>query len=224
MTQFECEAILFDLDGTLVDSTASVERCWRRWTARAGMAFEPVMAIAHGRPAAETLQKVAPHLNLAVESAWLEDAEVADAQTVRVIDGAQALLTSLPANRWGIVTSGTDRLARARIYHAGLPLPHLLVTADNVINGKPDPEPYLVGAQQMGLLPADCIVIEDSAAGVASAQAAGMRVIAVAAAHDAVGLETADLVIAHLRDLRVTPSLNRSGRMMVWASDSANHH
>ncbi len=215
MTQFECKAILFDLDGTLVDSTASVERCWRRWTERAGLDFEQVMAIAHGRPAAESLKIVAPHLSLVEEAAWLEDQEFTDAHTVEVIKGAQSLLTSLPENRWCIVTSGTDRLARARIFHGGLPLPAVLVTADDVTNGKPDPQPYLVGAQRMDLPPSACVVIEDSAAGVTSAKAAGMRVIAVTTTHHPDALQAADLIINSLVDLQIAFSSNGSGGMLV---------
>jgi len=217
MTQFECKAILFDLDGTLVDSTASVERCWRRWTERVGLDFASVMAIAHGRPAAESLQAAAPHLQLAVEAAWLEDAEATDAHTVEVVDGAHDLLTMLPADKWCIVTSGTDRLARARIFHAGLPLPDVLVTADDVTHGKPNPEPYLVGAQRMGLLPPDCLVIEDSVAGVASARTAGMRVIAVSSTHSPAALHEADMVINSLRHLQAVVSLNGTGKMLVGA-------
>jgi len=217
MIQFECKAILFDLDGTLVDSTASVERCWRRWAERAGLDFEQVMAIAHGRPAAESLQIVAPHLSVAEEAAWLEDQEAADAHSVAVIEGAQSLLASLPAKNWCIVTSGTDRLARARIFHAGLPLPTVLVTADNVANGKPDPEPYLIGAQRMNLSPSACVVLEDSAAGVESAKAAGMHVIAVTTTHHPDVLQTADLIINSLVDLRVAFSSNGSGSLLVGA-------
>ncbi|KAA3657911.1 MAG: HAD family hydrolase [Chloroflexi bacterium] len=215
MTQFECQAILFDLDGTLVDSTASVERSWRRWTERVGLDFAYVMAIAHGRPAFESLRIVAPHLSLAEEAAWLEDQEAADAHTVKAIAGAQSLLKSFPDNRWCIVTSGTDRLARARVYHAGLPLPNVLVTADDVTNGKPDPEPYLVGAQRMALSPSACVVLEDSVAGVASAKAAGMRVIAVTTTHTPDVLQAADLIIDSLSDLQVTISANGIGDLLI---------
>ena len=215
MTQFECKAILFDLDGTLVDSTASVERCWRRWTDRAGLNFEEVMAIAHGRPAAESLQLVAPHLSLAEEAAWLEDQEANDAHTVEIIEGAQSLLQSLPQSHWCIVTSGTDRLARARIHHGGLPMPNILVTADDVQHGKPDPEPYLIGADRMNLQPADCVVVEDSAAGVASAKAAGIRVIAVTTTHAPEALQDADLILNSLLDLQVNFSANGSGTLWV---------
>lgn len=215
MTQFECEAILFDLDGTLVDSTASVERSWRLWTDRAGLDFDEVMAIAHGRPAAESLRIVAPDLSVAEEAAWLEDQEAADAHTVEVIEGAQSLLASLPENRWCIVTSGTDRLARARIFHGGLSLPNVLITADDVINGKPDPEPYLIGAQRMNLTPSACVVLEDSAAGVASAKAAGMRVIAVTTTHSLDALQAADLIIDSLLDLQVNVPANGAGTLKV---------
>ena len=218
MTQFDCKAILFDLDGTLVDSTASVERCWRRWTERVGLDFEQVMAIAHGQPAAQSLQLVAPHLSLAEEAAWLEELEADDAHTVEVIDGAQSLLASLPAKNWCIVTSGTDRLARARIFHGGLPLPDVLVTADDVTNGKPDPEPYLVGAQRMNLPPSACVVLEDSVAGVASAKAAGMRVIAVLTTHSPDSLQAADLIINSLFDLQVNFLSNGTGgKLLVGA-------
>jgi mannitol-1-/sugar-/sorbitol-6-phosphatase len=203
MTNFSCKAILFDLDGTLVDSTASVERNWRRWSERAGLDFARVMQIAYGRPALETLQQVASHLVAADEAAWLEEQESTDTIGVVSVSGAKVLLHALPDAAWCIVTSGTMPVATARLRAAGLPMPELLITANDVTRGKPHPEPFLLAAERLGLNAADCVVVEDSPVGVAAARAAGMCVIGVASTHQPSQLETADLVVNALAALRV---------------------
>ncbi|MCP5095481.1 MAG: HAD-IA family hydrolase [Chloroflexi bacterium] len=204
MTTFSCKAILFDLDGTLVDSTASVERNWRLWSERAGLEFDEVMRVAYGRPALETMQLVAPsHLSVVEEAAWLEVKEATDTEGVVSVPGAAKLLHSLSRSAWCVVTSATVPVATARLRAGELPLPELLITADDVTQGKPNPEPFLLAAARLGLQPADCVVIEDSPVGVAAARAAGMRVIGVAATHTPTDLESADLVVDALSDLGV---------------------
>ena len=174
------DAIIFDLDGTLVDSTAVVGRHWRLWANRNGVNGEDIMAIAHGRPAVEIIGQVAPHLDAAAEAKQLEFEEAQDTDGILVIDGAAALLASLPTETWGIATSATRQMAAVRLQHTDLPIPYVFITADDVVNGKPHPEPFLKASEQLGVLPETCVVFEDSPAGLESARAAGMTAVAVA--------------------------------------------
>jgi sugar-phosphatase len=174
-----CQAILFDLDGVLVDSTASVARVWTRWAAARGIDPERAIAHAHGRRSIETVRALAPELNAEEENLRVEQMEIEDKEGVTALPGAARLLTTLPQNRIAIVTSATAPLARARIGYAALPPPEHLVTANDVTEGKPSPEPYLTGAALLGFAAQDCIVVEDAPVGITSARAAGMQVIAV---------------------------------------------
>ena len=203
MLTFLCSAILFDLDGVLVDSTRSVERHWRAWAQQKGVDAEKIMAIAHGVRALEVIQQVAPHLDAAAEVREIEAREVTDRDGVVVMPGAAALVASIPEGRWGVVTSGTRHLASGRLRLMGLPVPRVLVTADDVANGKPHPEPYLKGAELLGVRPADCLVIEDAPAGIQSARAGGMKVLGITSTYPADALEHADAVIRELRALQV---------------------
>src|SRR5580693_5306262 len=164
MTTFRCSAILFDLDGVLVDSTRSVERQWRIWAREQGIDEEKVMAVAHGVRAIEVIRTVAPHFDAEAEVRKLESREAADHDGVAVMPGAADLVRSIPDGSWGVVTSGTRHLATARLRLAGIPVPKVMVAADDVTNGKPHPEPYLKGAHQLGVNPNDCLVIEDAPA------------------------------------------------------------
>src|SRR3712207_2036721 len=192
---FECEAILFDLDGVLVDSHAVVVRTWRDWAEGRGLDAERILEVAHGRRAAEVVRLFAPDLDAEAEARELERIEVEDLEGVLEIEGARELLTSLPADGWTVVTSGTRALASGRMRHVGLPLPERFVSADDVENGKPHPEAYLKGAEILGAPPEACVVIEDAPAGIRSAKAAGMRVVAVATTHRAEQLREADVVV-----------------------------
>ncbi len=187
-------AVLFDCDGVLVDSAASVERAWRRWAAERGLDEDAVVAIAHGRRTEDTLIDLGFSDDLAAEVERLEGAEVADAASVSAFPEAAALLPTLPPEAWAVVTSGTHALVTSRLAAAGLPLPSVLVTADDVAAGKPDPEGYLEAARRLGRLPAECLVIEDAPAGVEAAIAAGMRVVALPTTHPAEELVAATLV------------------------------
>lgn len=142
MTQILCDAVLFDLDGVLVDSAACVERHWRRWAADHGLDLENVMRLAHGRPTVETIRLVAPHLPAAEEAARLDAGEAFDTDGVMVVDGAVDLVRGLPPGAWAIATSGTRDTAMTRLRHMGVPVPAVLVTADDVTRGKPHPEAY----------------------------------------------------------------------------------
>jgi mannitol-1-/sugar-/sorbitol-6-phosphatase len=207
MPTFSCSAILFDLDGVLVDSTRQVDREWREWAARKGVDGDAVMAIAHGVRTIEVIRRVAAHLNAEVEAAAIESHEASDQRGVLVMPGALDLVQSIPDERWGVVTSGSRELARNRLRYCGLPVPEVLVTSDDVTNGKPDPEPYLKGAAGLGFRPGECLVIEDAPAGIESARAGGMRVIGMASTYDPARLADADAVVKGFAQI----SLNGDG-------------
>jgi mannitol-1-/sugar-/sorbitol-6-phosphatase len=193
--------ILSDLDGVLVDSTAAVERAWRRWAAEHEIPFGAIEPGIHGVPSRYTIARVAPHLDVARESRRLDRAQADDVEGVAALPGAAVLLTGGYARRFAIVTSCDDRLARSRLDAARLPVPPVMVTSDMVERGKPDPAAYLLGAERMGADPADCVVVEDAPAGIEAGCAAGMRVVAVTTTHRADELAAAGDVIADLRDL-----------------------
>lgn len=197
------KGILFDLDGTLVNSMASVERAWRAWAGRNGLEADFVMENIHGRPARESvamLLKDSHEMEVRGEAMWLEMMEATDTDDVVAEPGALALLDKLAelGLPWAIVTSGTDKVARARIKAAGLPEPSVLVTANQVEKGKPEPEPFLLGAEKLGLAAQDCLVFEDSAAGVTAGKAAGAKVAALTAYSSQQELPEADAYLSSL--------------------------
>lgn len=172
-------ALLLDMDGTLVHSTDEVETVWRLWCRRHQLAPEPVLAMCHGLRSREVIRALAPQLDMAQEVALLDELEIHHTGRGEAIMGCRALLTRLPAERWALVTSASQRVARHRLESAGLPLPTLLVAAADVVHGKPDPEPYLLGAKGLGVAPANCLVFEDAPAGIQSALRAGCAVVQV---------------------------------------------
>ncbi len=172
MIRFACQAILFDLDGVLVDSTPCVTRVWSAWAQEHGLDAEYVVHVAHGRPTIATVREVAPHLDAQSETDRIEQREINDTDGLRVLPGAKELLAKLPVNRYTIVTSGTRQLATRRLQVAGLPVPSDMITADDITNGKPDPEPYLAGARVLGYAPDRCLVFEDAPSGIRAAKAA----------------------------------------------------
>ena len=190
----EARAVLFDCDGVLVDSATSVERAWRRWAAERGLDGDAIVAVAHGRRTEDTMRELGLSGDLGAEVEHLEGYEIADAASVHAFPAAAALLPELPPGSWAVVTSGTRALATSRLAAAGLPLPAVLVTADDVAAGKPDPEGYLEAAQRLGRAPAECVVLEDAPAGVQAALAAGMRVVGLTTTHAAAELRAATLV------------------------------
>jgi mannitol-1-/sugar-/sorbitol-6-phosphatase len=213
MPIFHCSAILFDLDGVLVDSTRSVERHWRAWAQQNGVDADKIMAIAHGVRAIEVIKRVAPHLDAAAEVREIEAREVTDREGVVPMPGAAALVASVPEGQWGVVTSGTRLLAGGRLRLMGLPVPKVLVTADDVANGKPHPEPYLKGAELLGVSPGECLVIEDAPAGIQAARAGGMKVVGITSTYPAKTLGHADAVIEKLAAIHVSP--NGAGKLTV---------
>jgi mannitol-1-/sugar-/sorbitol-6-phosphatase len=198
-----CRAILFDLDGVLVDSAERVEKTWREWAARHHLDAELVIAAAHGRRTVETVALVAPDLSADAELRALETSEATNSDGIYEIAGARDLLQQLPPERWAVVTSGIRAVAEFRIRHTGLPMPAIMICAEEISRGKPDPEGYLAAAEQLGVSPSDCVVIEDAPPGIEAAKAAGMRAIAIATTYPPERLEAADLIVTHLADLSV---------------------
>lgn len=202
------QALLFDMDGTLVDSGPAIQQCWDQWVDEYGIdraRFDQV--IGHGIPARQIAAQLLPAEAVAEATDRLEQLEIDRAPNLRVLPGTRELLASLPDDAWAVVTSCTRPLAEARIKAVGID-PPLLITADDVTTGKPDPEPYLTAARRMGADPAHCVVFEDAAAGLLSARAAGTRTVAVTTTGTAQELQAhADTVVADLSYVECAPAL-----------------
>lgn len=183
MKRFECRAVVFDLDGVLVDSTGYVEQQWRRWATSKGLAVEPFLRVCHGRRALETIRLAAPHLDAEMEVAAFAPEEGTADPILRPVEGAARLLQALPAGSWAVATSGSRVVATARLRRAGLPIPGVLICAEDVVRGKPCPDAYLLAAAGLDVEPTECLVVEDAPAGIEGARAAGMAVIALTTTH-----------------------------------------
>ncbi len=196
--------ILFDMDGVLVSSLGSVERSWTKWALAHGV--DPALAIqtAHGRRAIESVKFLRPDLDSREEMLHVEELEVEDTEGLKTLPGVVRILHSLPPDRWAVVTSATHRLALSRLRAGGIPTPERLVSADQVAQGKPFPEPYLAGAKLLGLPPADCLVIEDAPSGATAGHAAGCRVLATLFSHPLESLSAADWIVRSLDDVQVS--------------------
>jgi mannitol-1-/sugar-/sorbitol-6-phosphatase len=206
--QLSCDALLFDMDGVLVDSRSVVERTWRRWAARHGLDAEQILRAAHGRRTSDTLKDVAPHLAVAEEVAWLDAAELADYDGLVAVPGAVRLLAALAGIPWAVVTSAGPELARRRLAAAGLALPPVLVSSSDVTRGKPAPDGYLLAAKRLAVTPGQAVVFEDAPAGIVSGLAAGCAVIGVATTYPEDRLVGAAFVVADLTSV----SLEWAGR------------
>jgi len=196
-------ALLFDLDGVLADSTRSVVRAWSAWARRVGLEPEELIPKVHGRRAIETIRSVRPQLDAEAELATLVADETTDNDDTEEIPGARVLVSALRPETWAIVTSGLRDVAMARLVAAGVPIPRVMITAESIERGKPDPDCYLRGAQALGVDPHECVVVEDAPIGAAAARAAGMRLIALTTTHRADQLEPADLIVPDLSHLSV---------------------
>src|SRR6266849_867317 len=179
MTPMQCRGLLFDMDGVLVDSTAAVARVWSVWARKHGLDPETVVKSAHGRPSISTIRELLSGADHEAEDREVERLEIEDVEGIVSLPGAAELLRALPPSRYAIVTSATRPLAEVRLRAAGLPAPQNLVTARDVPRGKPNPDPYLMGARILGVAPAECVVIEDAPSGVRAGKAAGSRVVAL---------------------------------------------
>jgi sugar-phosphatase len=201
----ECQAILFDVDGVLVDSRAVVERTWVLWAKRHRINPDGIVAKAHGRRTIETIRALAPQLDADAEKAWLESAELQDTADLVALPGAASALASVPDARRALVTSGGRALALTRMNAASLPIPAVVVSADDVLTGKPAPDCYLLAAQRLGVDPKECVVVEDTAPGVAAARAAGSRVVALTTTFPEDSLTEATVIVGTLGDIRIVP-------------------
>ena len=198
-----CKGILFDMDGILISSLGSVERSWSTWAL--ARSIDPVVAIhtAHGCRAIETIRKLRPDLDDEAELKYIEDLEVADNEDLAVLPGVLELLAALPADRWTVVTSATERLARIRLAAGGIAVPDRIITADRVTSGKPHPEPYLKGAEILGLPATDCVVFEDSGSGTKAGRAAGCTVVGTTFSHPIEELTAAHYLVTDLTGIVV---------------------
>jgi mannitol-1-/sugar-/sorbitol-6-phosphatase len=179
MASLPFRGVLFDMDGVLVDSTAAVARVWAVWARKHGLDPESVVKIAHGRPSISTIRELLPRADHDAEDREVERMEIEDVEGIVALHGAAELLHALRANRYAIVTSATRPLAEVRLRAAGFSIPEKLVTARDAKRGKPNPDPYLMGAKILGVAPAECVVIEDAPSGVRAGKAAGARVVAL---------------------------------------------
>jgi sugar-phosphatase len=178
-----CKAILFDLDGVLIDSTSCIERHWQEWAQKHDIDLVKILQNAHGVRTIETMKIVAPHLDIEKEAAQFTANEILDTEGVVAIPGAKTLIDQIPTNQWTIVTSGSYDLVQARLKKSRLPMPKAIVTADSVSQGKPSPEPYLVGAKNLDISINECCVIEDAPIGVRAGKNAGAMVVGVLSTH-----------------------------------------
>jgi mannitol-1-/sugar-/sorbitol-6-phosphatase len=203
MASWAGQAILFDLDGVLVDSIEASERIWRRWGDRHGVDRGRLVATIHNGSAHDSVAALAPDLDAGAEAHALEAEQAADTEGVVALPGAAELIDALPPRRWAVVTGGTPVLALARIRAAGLPRPETLLTFDEVEHGKPAPDGYLAAAERLGAEPADCLVVENAPAGVAAGRSAGATVLALLTSHPVEELADAQLTAENLGAVRL---------------------
>jgi sugar-phosphatase len=196
-------AFLFDMDGTLLNSTIAAERVWAKWARKHGLNVEAFLPTIHGVRSIDTVRKQnLPGIDVEQEAAGISQAEIEDVEGVIAIEGVAAFLASLPKDRWAVVTSAPLALAQARMGAAGLELPDVVVTAEDVTRGKPAPDGFLLAAQRLGVDARECLVFEDAPAGIAAAKAAGASVAVVTAAH-LHPFETRDVTLATYAGLTV---------------------
>jgi sugar-phosphatase len=188
------QAFLFDMDGTLIDSTAAAERVWGKWARRHGLDVATFLPKMHGRRSADTVRDTGiTGLDIEAESRAVTDAEIVDTAGVVAIAGAAAFVDALPPARWAIVTSAPLALAKARLKAAGLDLPAVIITAEDVQAGKPDPMGYRLAADRLSVAVGDCLVFEDADAGIRAGEAAGCDVLIIGhSGHGAMAHPSAD--------------------------------
>jgi sugar-phosphatase len=202
--QIRCKGILFDMDGILISSLGSVERSWTKWANRRGIDPAYACRMAHGCRSIETVAKLRPDLDSEAENKIIEDMEVEDTEGITLLPGVLDLLAALPRDRWTVVTSATERLARVRLAAGGVPVPERLITANQVTEGKPLPAPYRAGAALLGFAPEECVVFEDAASGTKSGRAAGCTVVATTFSHPIETLGAAHYLIPDVTGVDVT--------------------
>ncbi|UVM25330.1 HAD family hydrolase [Pseudomonas sp. B21-021] len=194
-------AFLFDMDGTVLNSIAAAERIWSAWAVRHGVNVETFLPTIHGVRAIDTITRLnLPGVDAEAQAAFITEAEIEDVEGIVEIPGAAAFLKSLPADRWAMVTSAPRDLALRRMAAAGIPEPAVMITAEDVTAGKPDPAGYRLAAKRLGLEPADCLIFEDATVGIQAAEAAGAPLMIITTTHQH-PLETAHATIASYRDV-----------------------
>lgn len=214
-------ALLFDLDGVLVDSARCVRLVCTDWAIARGLDPAFVLRFGQGRRVQDTVRAVAPHLDLETEVATLVAMEARTTDGLQPVTGARELLAALPPNAWAVVTSGAREVATLRLRHVGLPIPHTLITANDVEHGKPDPEGYLAAARSLGRAPDGCVVIEDAPPGLEAAAAAGMRSIGIAGTFAAADLARATVVLPNLAAMQTRAMPDGSGLEIRWSAREA---
>jgi sugar-phosphatase len=202
------------MDGILISSIGSVERSWTTWAKMRDVDPVEALKMTHGRRAIETIAKLRPDLDSKIELNVIEEIEMADNDELAVLPGVLDLLAALPLNRWTVVTSATERLARVRLAQGGIPVPPRLVTADSVSRGKPDPAPYLAGAALLGFAPQECVVFEDAETGVKAGRAAGCTVVATTFSHPVGSLSAAHYLIEDVTRVKVRTLADDQGLVL----------
>jgi sugar-phosphatase len=211
-------ALISDMDGVLLDTGGVYDRHWQRWAERQGVAVDIILRVHSGRPAAETIRLVAPHLDPLAEAQRFNDELAADpsAAGIAAIPGAVELVRGIPPDRWAIATSAPRVMADLWLGRVRLPMPSVLVTADDVARGKPAPDPYLRAAELLGVEASECLVIEDAPAGITAATAAGATVLGVLSTHAPPDLAAAHYLVAHLGEVTIRASGPDGGLLVRW--------
>ena len=206
-------AFLFDMDGTLLNSIVAAERVWGAWAERHGLDVESFLPIIHGVRPVDTIKRLnLPGIDIAAEAAWIETAEREDVEGIVQIEGVVDFLNSIPGDRWAIVTSASPELARRRMAAAGIVAPETVVTGEDIVNGKPNPDCFLLGAERLGAKASDCLIFEDAPAGIRAAEAAGGDVVVITATHQT-PMETMHLAIGDYAGVGVT--VRADGRLRL---------
>jgi sugar-phosphatase len=215
MAEITCDALLFDMDGVLIDSMPAVARVWSGWAVEHGFNPDEVVRAAHGRPSLLTVRDYLPDADHLAENREVERREIADTKGIVPLPGAIELLESLPHNRWAIVTSCTRPLAEVRLQAAGLPRPGAFIASNDIKNGKPAPDPFQKAAEALGFAPGNCIVVEDAPAGIRSGKAAGARVIGLTTMLSGEDLRAsgADWIVENCAAISLDRPIEGSGRL-----------
>jgi sugar-phosphatase len=218
---YRVRAIVFDLDGVLVDSMPAIRGYWTDWAGRHGVAAETVLGALH-LTAEELIRKFAPNLDASVEARATAVGQARIETGIVAFEGGKALIERLPQNGWAVVTSARRDLALRHLALGRLPVPDVLITAEDTPRGKPDPAGYLLAAERLGIPPSRCLAIEDSPAGVRAARSAGMHVVAVTTSHSATELDEADAVVISLASLRLRVDQQRKPMEVVVSCEAAS--
>jgi len=212
-----CRAVLFDMDGVLVDSTPAVARVWRKWATEHGFDPDHVSHVAQGRPSITTIRELLPNSDHEAENRIVERMEMDDLEGVVACPGAAELLRALPPDQWVLVTSSTRPLAMVRLRAGGHEVPKFVITGSDITHGKPHPEPFQKAAAMVGVPPSECLVVEDTPAGILAGKAAGCRVLALRTTMAESELEHAcpDWIVSNLADVGTQTVTNKGGLRLV---------